>query len=141
MGAPTLKEAQEIIQAAFEKAQQLGIKVSIAVVDGNGHLIQASRMDGAVWISPDAAIGKAFTAAAFQRDTDVTAERLGGNLAYAVSVIETSQGKITPSAGGFVIKEGDEVIGGIGVSGGPREKDHECAGAGLERFRSLRKNN
>jgi uncharacterized protein GlcG (DUF336 family) len=34
--------------------------------------------------------------------------------------------------GGYPIKEGAEVIGGIGVSGGHYSQDMECALAGLE---------
>jgi len=39
-------EAQKMLQAAQAKAQQMGVKVSISVVDGRGDLLTMVRPDG-----------------------------------------------------------------------------------------------
>jgi len=57
--ALTLKRAHECIQRGVAKAQTLGFKVAIAVVDDAGHLVACERMDGALWATPEIARAKA----------------------------------------------------------------------------------
>jgi uncharacterized protein GlcG (DUF336 family) len=52
-------ECREFIKAVVEKADAMGVPVSIAVVGAEGHLIAAERMDEAGFITPETAIGKA----------------------------------------------------------------------------------
>ena len=63
----TLAEAQKIAAAGIAKAEELEVKMAIAVVDENGHPILVHRMDGARWLSVDLTIAEAFTSAAFGR--------------------------------------------------------------------------
>ncbi len=139
MSGLSLKGAQEIIEGAIAKANQLGIKITVAVVDGSGHLLQLTRMDGAGWGGIDLLVGKAYTAVAFRADTEMTARWMGADAPQAMAAVEASHGKIVPAKGGLVIKEGNDVIGGIGVGGGRGEEDLECARAGLERYTSSKK--
>ena len=44
----TLTRARACIERGFTKAQALGFKVAIAVVDEAGHLVACARMDGAL---------------------------------------------------------------------------------------------
>src|ERR1700749_2778405 len=57
---------REFIAAVVEKATAMGVPVSVAVVGPEGHLIAAERMDDAGFITPDTAIAKAYTVAAFR---------------------------------------------------------------------------
>src|SRR5687767_13547955 len=66
----TLTEAHAAIERGIAKAQQLGFKVAVAVVDAAGHLVACDRMDGALWVTPEIARAKANAAAAFQASTD-----------------------------------------------------------------------
>src|SRR5665647_3334480 len=59
-------ECREFIKAVIEKADDMGVPVSIAVVGPEGHLIALERMDEAGFITPDTAIAKAYTVAAFR---------------------------------------------------------------------------
>src|SRR4051812_3420358 len=59
-------ECREFIKAVVEKAEAMGAPVSIAVVGPEGHLIAVERMDEAGFITPETAIAKAFTVAAFR---------------------------------------------------------------------------
>ncbi len=128
--ALTLDQADSIIKGAREKASELGIKVSIAVVDSGGHIVAQGRMDGARIITIDMSRGKAFTAVAFQSETQALAERFGQNMFFG-SGPDLSQGKIVPLPGGVPIRQGEEVVGAVGVGGGSGEQDVECAKAGL----------
>src|ERR1700693_572748 len=64
----SLAGAHTVIEKALVKADQLGIKVTVAVVDEGGLLIALSRMDGAMPLSPQLAEAKAVGAAMFMRD-------------------------------------------------------------------------
>src|SRR3982074_1483085 len=59
-------ECREFIKAVIEKADEKGVPVSIAVGGPEGHLIAPERMDDAGFITPDTAIAKAYTVAAFR---------------------------------------------------------------------------
>jgi uncharacterized protein GlcG (DUF336 family) len=57
--------AAAAIQAAARKAEEMGVKVNVAVVDPGGNLAGFLRMPGAFLHSIDIAIDKAYTAAGF----------------------------------------------------------------------------
>jgi glc operon protein GlcG len=59
-------ECREFIKAVVEKAEEMGVPILVAVVGPEGHLIAVERMDNAGFITPDTAIAKAFTVAAFR---------------------------------------------------------------------------
>jgi uncharacterized protein GlcG (DUF336 family) len=59
-------ECREFIKAAIEKADQMGVPVSIAVVGPEGNLIALERMDEAGFVTPETAWAKAYTVAAFR---------------------------------------------------------------------------
>jgi len=65
----TLQQAQKAIQAAEKKAQELNVKMNIAIVDSGANLTSFSRMDGAWLGSVDIAIKKAKTARFFDMNT------------------------------------------------------------------------
>src|SRR5881409_1544752 len=59
-GVPlTLHETQDVIARAHAKAGDLGIRVTVAVIDEGGLLIALGRMDGATSLSPQIAEAKA----------------------------------------------------------------------------------
>jgi uncharacterized protein GlcG (DUF336 family) len=129
-----LEDARKIITAAEKKAQELGQPMNIAVVDEGGHLIAHARMDGAWLGSVDISINKAFTARAF----DISTKELGvqsqpGKQFYGIH--ESNHGRIMIFAGGIPLKQGGQVVGAIGVSGGSGEQDQATAEAGAAAFR------
>lgn len=61
----TFEQASRAIRAAKDKAQELDVKMNIALVDGGANLTAFARMDGAWLGSIDIAIHKAKTARYF----------------------------------------------------------------------------
>ncbi len=125
----TLAEAVQVIQAAQAKAEQLGIGVSIAITDEAGHMVALHRMDGAGWYSVDVATAMAFTVATFRRpgaDLIALQER-----PFFQTFNRMQGGKVLAALGSMPIKQGDRVVGGMGVSGGSAEQDLEIVQAGL----------
>jgi uncharacterized protein GlcG (DUF336 family) len=59
----TLAEAISIVNAAIDRAQELGANVSVAVCDGQGHLVALHHMDNTVAMANESSIGKALASA------------------------------------------------------------------------------
>lgn len=125
----TLEQAQAAVQAAHQKALEMGVKMNIAVVDAGANLVAFARMDDAWLGSLDISIKKAKTARFFDMPTGVigSLSQPGGSLYN----IEHSNGGLITFPGGIPLKDGSgKVIGGIGVSGSTVEDDHAVAEAG-----------
>ena len=61
----SLAEANRILEGAIAHAQELNIKVNVAVCDAGGRLVAFNRMDGAIWAGVYGSQGKAVASAAF----------------------------------------------------------------------------
>jgi uncharacterized protein GlcG (DUF336 family) len=122
----TLNQAEEWITKACAKAAQLGVKVSVVVVDHGGNPVAFARMDGAGILTPDIARGKAYTAIAFKSHSKDIAERMKERPAAALGLTQVSGGRIVFLPGGVLVKKGDEIVGAVGVSGASSDQDHEC---------------
>lgn len=107
--------------------------MNIAVVDAGGNLVSHVRMDGAWLGSIDIAMGKAFTARAFDMPTkDLGGESQSGGSLFGINT--TNDGRIVIFAGGIPLESEGRVVGAIGVSGGTVDQDQEVAGAGVAAF-------
>jgi uncharacterized protein GlcG (DUF336 family) len=126
-----LKEAQNVISRAHDKAAGLGIRITVAVVDEGGLLIALGRMDGAPPLSPQVAEAKAVGAAMLYRDgaglADLAKER-PGFFSVADRLVRVP---IVPGLGSVLIRREGQVLGAVGISGGRPEQDLECAEAGI----------
>lgn len=127
----TLSLVEEYLRRARNKAQELGIPMSFAIVDDTGNLVASVRMDGALWLTIDIARGKAYTAMAFRRSSRAVAERFKDRQSFLNSIVALAPGKLVPGAGGLPIEKDGSIIGAIGASGGTPEEDEICAQAGI----------
>lgn len=122
----TLEQAQDAVKEAIKKAQELGYKMNVAVVDAGANIKAFARMDGAWLGSIDIALRKARTARLFDMQTgEIGKLSQPGGALYS---IEHSNGGLITFPGGVPIKNAaDEVIGGIGVSGRGAGMPHEVS--------------
>ena len=127
----TLKDAHAAIQRGVAKAEELGFKVAVAVVDEAGHLVACDRMDGALWVTPEIARAKANAAAAFRATTDDLERRFATARAlFAGNVASLGDYKFVFGRGGIPLVAGDRIVGAVGVSGAvPPDNDHLIADA------------
>jgi len=90
-------------------------------------------MDNA-WIgSVDISINKAWTARAF----DISTQDLGKNSQSGdqfFGIHASNHGRVMIFAGGVPLKKGDQVVGGVGVSGGLGKQDQAVAEAAAAAF-------
>jgi uncharacterized protein GlcG (DUF336 family) len=104
--------------------------VNIAVVDSGGNLAAFLRMPGAFLHSISIAIDKAYTAAGFGMATSAWTDALAEH-SPAVRAGLPLRPRMVCFGGGLPIRQGERVIGAIGVSGGSELEDETCARAGL----------
>jgi len=130
----TLSHAKKALELAEAKAKELGVAVSIAVVDTSGVLIASSKMDAAITISPKFAYVKAFTSASIgMPSAGLAPYDVPGKPYYGIHTILS--GELTTIAGGQPIMMDGKLVGGIGVGGSTDvSQDDQCATAGTAAF-------
>jgi len=135
-----MKEARAMVAAAVRKAEELGVAETVCVTDEGGYPHLLERMDGARITGPQIAWNKAFTAAGHRRSTHLFTTpphgpALPGNEAFGIQL--SFEGRFAAFVGGFPVVVDDEVVGGIGLSGGNGEQDTACGVAALKALQEL----
>lgn len=119
----TLAAARELIAQSITAANDIGIKVTVAVTDAAGQLTAFERVDGAPMLAIDVAIDKAYTVSSFGLGThvwnDILKDANVSQLAHRPRLVSVG--------GGCAIVDGGKVIGGIGISGGTALQDQQAA--------------
>jgi uncharacterized protein GlcG (DUF336 family) len=122
--------AKTIAETAIESCVAKGYRVSAVVVDRDGETIVALRGDNASPHTMENARRKACTANSFRTSTAEYAKRFAANDPLVHQQVTLPNVIAIP--GGLPVKVGDEVIGGVGVSGSPGF-DEPCVQAGLDK--------
>ncbi|MCW5635247.1 MAG: heme-binding protein [Rubrivivax sp.] len=126
----TPETALAAARAALDSCRRQNYQVAVAVVDRAGitQVLLRDRFAGPHTV--DIATQKAWTAASFRTDTSALATEtqpgrpMSGLRAYP---------RFMAAGGGMVIQGGGNILGAIGVSGGPGgEADDSCAKAGIQ---------
>jgi len=77
-----------ILQGAIAKAEELGIKINVAVCDAGGRLLAFNRMDSAIWGGSYGSMGKAVASAAFGRPSGEMQERAAAQIVQGIMMAE-----------------------------------------------------
>jgi cob(I)alamin adenosyltransferase len=118
--------AKTLIEKLERYSKQKGMNCVIAVCGPEGNMIAVHNMDGAFLASFDVAMKKAYTAVAVQMPTlELGKLAVPGGTFYGVD--KADNGKIIVIGGGIPLSVGNRIVGGLGVSGGTGEQDHEVA--------------
>jgi uncharacterized protein GlcG (DUF336 family) len=129
--ALNIETAEKILTTARAKASELKVPMSFAIVDAGGYLIALLRMDGAAVLTPSIAHSKAYTAATLRRTSAEVGALAESRPHFFASIAHIGAVPLIAGGGGLPIRQGGEVVGGIGASGGTPDQDVECAQAGL----------
>jgi uncharacterized protein GlcG (DUF336 family) len=128
--------ALAIIQGTLEQCTKDGYKVSITIVDKAGNVAASIRGDGTNPHTMEFSRLKAYTSRT-RGQTSLEFMKLVSDPANAYL---RQIPNVVAVGGGVPIKAGNEVIGGVGVSGAPGgEKDEACAVAGLAKVEAALK--
>jgi glc operon protein GlcG len=123
----TLAAAKEIGAAAEAEARKNNFTNCVAIVDDGANLIYLITMDGTQTGSINVAHQKALAALRFKRSTKLFQDMVTGDKPHMAFL----PGAV-PVEGGLPLVVGGQLIGAIGVSGMPSDKDGIVAQAGAD---------
>jgi uncharacterized protein GlcG (DUF336 family) len=130
----TLVDALALAEAARAAADELGVPMSVAVMDPAGHLLTMTRMDGAPWISVDVACGKAWTAAAYGVPSAAQKEKMTPMPVFSAAISTMTAGRFTPQTGAVPVYSDATLLGAVGASGGTGDQDEQACRTAVERL-------
>jgi glc operon protein GlcG len=121
---------EQMISATLLEANLLQVPITVSIVDLGGHLVAMQRMDGCSFFALDVSQKKAVTASQFKMPTHTLYE-----LAQRVPGMEKALDKnsaILPIVGGFPVIVNEQVVGGLGISGGDADQDKAIGEKGIQ---------
>ena len=121
--------ALTVATGALEACKVRGYATSVVVVDRGGNTVVALRGDNAGHHTIENARRKAYTAMTFKMTTEAFLQEMKTR---PVRREQTTLPNVVAINGGVPIKVGNDVIGGVGLSGSPGV-DEECVNAGMEK--------
>lgn len=123
-----LSLAKTIADRVEAEAVRTNVPVSVSVIDAHGNIVLQHRMNGARAFSMEISERKAYTSALIGvRTADLLPMVQPGQPLFPLM----AQSKYCAMGGGAPITTADQVVGGVGVSGGSVEQDVAILEAGL----------
>ena len=127
----SLRQAMHLIDGARAYAESKSLTVSIVVLDAAGYLVAANRMDGALFVTPEIARGKAYAAIA---TGGAPGDELAGRFSQMVWSNTASLGygaPLLPAEGALPVFINGVLAGVVGASGAPSDEDVNAIKAGI----------
>ena len=129
-----LDRAKRLIEAVESRAREQGKRAVIAVCNPEGNPVAVHVMDGAFLVSYEVAVKKAYTAVAVKMSTmELSALCQPGGTFYGLQALD----KVITFGGGIPLYHDGVIVGGLGVSGGTGEEDHDLALYGAAVFQTM----
>ena len=129
-GRITLDSAKRLIEKIEQEALRRNKPSVIAVCSTDGNPVAVHVMDGSFLVSFDMAVKKAYTSVAVKMSTmELSRLTQPGQTFYGLGKMSDN---IVIFGGGVPLKVGDNIIGGLGISGGTGEEDNSLAEYGLQ---------
>jgi len=137
MSELTLHQANQLIDATLTTARKMEMPpLAVAVLDAGGHLKSLQREDGVSFLRVQICQAKAWGALGLATDSRELADRYQQDelqRGFINALNAMSGGRLIPLPGGVLIRNPTgQVLGAVGVAGGPSENDEICALAGIE---------
>lgn len=124
---------QKVFDAAIEKANELGVGVTMCIMNSATVIQMLYHMPNANLVSSELAPKKAWSAIAMKEPTkDISKDIQPGAPLYQMETM--LDGKLVSFPGGIPIEIGGKIVGAIGVSGGLIEEDQAICEAAVAEF-------
>ena len=111
-----LEQAQKIVQRALEAAAAQSVRIAAVVLDTGGHVVAAARMDGVGPLNLDVARRKANAVVNLGVSTAEMLQMISRD--PLITTVLHSEPSIVMLPGGLPIRNGDALIGALGIAGG-----------------------
>lgn len=136
MTSLSLEQSNRIIEAALRQARALGLPpLGVAVLDSGGHLIALQREDGLSFLRVRICQAKAWGALAMGTRSRNLADRFAQDTqqqGFIQGLNAMTGGRIVTLPGGLlIVDDGGDILGALGVAGGPSDLDEACALAAI----------
>jgi uncharacterized protein GlcG (DUF336 family) len=129
----SLDQARHIIRATFERGGKMGLKpLSVVVLDAGGHPLAFQRKDGSSPGRFEIARGKAYGAVMMGLPGSALKARADEQAYFVGALNGAFDGRVVPVPAGILVKDGDNVIGAVGVTGDTSDNDAAAGLAGVE---------
>lgn len=122
---------ETLLTAGLARARELDIRIHIAIADSAGELVGFVSCEGAPRLAAITARHKAFTAVNTGMSTLQWKQYTDTLPDDEMKIIDKVDGYIAAD-GGYPIREGDLLLGGIGASGADQERDADVALRAIE---------
>jgi uncharacterized protein GlcG (DUF336 family) len=122
---------ETLLTAGLARARELDIRIHIAIADSAGELVGFVSCEGAPRLAATTARHKAFTAVHTGMSTLQWKQYTDTIPDDEMKIIDKVDGYIAAD-GGYPIREGDLLLGGIGASGADQERDADVALRAIE---------
>ena len=130
MTTDLLTIAKEIADRAEAESVKQNVPVAVTVIDIHGNVVLTHRMNGAPTFSLELSERKAYTSALVgMRTADLLPLVQPGAELYPLLTV--SGGRYSAIGGGVPVTSDDQVIAGVGVSGGTVEQDTDIVEAAM----------
>ncbi|MCY4583698.1 MAG: heme-binding protein [Chloroflexi bacterium] len=123
--AVSVEWAEQLIRSALARAGELGLDVSVVVVDQRGEPVATSPATSDEQVKAQSAANRAYTAVGFALSTSQLNER---SLERAPESLDRA--RLAAGPGAIPIGR-PYVVGAIGVAGGTPEQDEQCCRAAV----------
>lgn len=129
-----LDQANLIADKALEKARELKfMPMTVAVLDGGGHIKVMKREDNSSLLRPDIAVGKAWGVLGMGFGGRELARRAEKMPMFFTALNAMSDGRMVAVPGGVLIRNQEgQIIGSVGISGDIAANDEICAVHGIK---------
>jgi uncharacterized protein GlcG (DUF336 family) len=136
--ALSLSEARVIIDAAVAYAREQKLTMTVVVLDEEGQLISADRMEGASFHLERFAKGKAYASLILRDRTETAAELAKTRPDRYFGIMNMYPGEVYLVGGGLPLAVGNRLVGSVGVAGLPQGVDEKAAEAGIAAWNKFR---
>ncbi len=128
-----LETALAMIGTALKWRRDNDLKpLTVAVLDGGGHLIALAREDNTSNLRPEIAQGKARGALHMGLGSRALFVRAQEQPYFVQALNSLADGSLVPVPGGVLIKREGEIVGAMGITGDNSDNDEACAIAAIE---------
>jgi glc operon protein GlcG len=112
----TLERARHVVDRALEAAAGQSVKIAAVVLDTGGHIVAAARMDGVGPLNLDVARRKANAVVNLGVSTAEMLQMISRD--QLITTVLHAEPSIVLLPGGMPLKDGDALVGALGIAGG-----------------------
>jgi uncharacterized protein GlcG (DUF336 family) len=136
--ALSLQEARVIIENAVAYAREQKLTMTVVVLDEEGQLISADRMEGASFHLERFAKGKALASLILRDRTETAAELAKTRPDRYFGIMNMYGNKVYLVGGGVPLAVDGKLVGAVGVAGLPEGEDEKACRAGIAAWETMR---